>query len=103
KVSKPGFDADQTNDPQQLIFSSDWLVFKQIDDLSRSFTKDAGAGGSIQEFRVAHNLGYPPFVRSFWTVDGGDSWYLDQGEIYKWDDNGSNWYNLSVQVSVTDT
>jgi hypothetical protein len=61
KVSKPGYDVKTCND-KDLIFSSQWNVFKI--KARGSFTVTVPPR-TIQEVEVRHNLGYSPAFLAF--------------------------------------
>lgn len=57
-----------TDDPIDLIFSSDYGTLKYFDKQTAQVTFDANAGNSAGSTTISHNLGYYPFVEVFVSV-----------------------------------
>ena len=68
KISKPGINVLQTNDPRNLIFSSRYPNLKYFKKGSMRISFDAGAGDISATGIYQHNLGYYPFIEAFSSV-----------------------------------
>jgi hypothetical protein len=71
KVSKPGYDV-KTCDDKDLVFSSQWNVFKIKARGSLTVTVPPM---TIQEAEATHNLGYSPAFLAFYGYAGSGRFY----------------------------
>jgi hypothetical protein len=65
KIAKPGIDVLTTQEPFNLIFSSDYGTLKYFDKKTAQITFDANTGDIAGTATLTHNLGYYPYVEVY--------------------------------------
>lgn len=68
KIAKPGINVLETNEPQDLIFSSAFGTLKYFHKEVMNLTVDAGDGDITCRGEYTHNLGYYPYCEVFVRV-----------------------------------
>lgn len=90
KVSREGYNVGDLHTsyygntyarPNELIFSSDWALFKTINTgtVTISVASTSGSSSNTEE-TIAHGLSYAPAVMIYYTFDGTD-WYTNGSTV----------------------
>jgi len=73
KIAKPDINVLNTQEPFNLIFSSDYGTLKYYTKETATVEFDAGAGSIAGTTTITHDLGYYPYVEVFVSVHIGAS------------------------------
>lgn len=75
KIAKSGYNVLLTDDPIELVFSSDYNTLKYITKQTVNISFDASTGDISAKGTYTHNLGYYPYVEVYVSVNGGNYEY----------------------------